>query len=63
VRAAECKSGAEVPAIALTAHARIEDRLRALSAGYQLHMTKPVDPSELTIAIASLARARKVQAG
>src|SRR4029077_1210596 len=41
------------PAIALTAHARVEDRLRALSAGYQAHIAKPVEPAELVAVIAS----------
>ena len=44
------------PAIALTAHARVEDRLRALSAGYQAHVAKPVEPTELVAVIASLVR-------
>jgi len=43
-----------IPVIALTAHARASDRLRALSAGYQLHMSKPVEPAELVMAIANL---------
>jgi len=41
-----------IPAVALTAMARVEDRLKALSAGFQLHVAKPVEPSEL-IAVAS----------
>jgi PAS domain S-box-containing protein len=44
----------ELPAIALTALARPEDRRRALLAGYQMHMAKPIDASELTTAIAAL---------
>jgi signal transduction histidine kinase/ActR/RegA family two-component response regulator len=44
-----------VPAVALTALARAEDRKRALSAGYQKHVSKPVDPAELVSVIASLA--------
>ena len=44
------------PAIALTAHARVEDRMRALSAGYQAHVAKPVEPAELLAVIASLVR-------
>jgi signal transduction histidine kinase/ActR/RegA family two-component response regulator len=44
-----------VPAVALTALARAEDRKRALSAGYQQHVSKPVDPAELVAVIASLA--------
>jgi CheY-like chemotaxis protein len=47
-------TGNRTPAIALTAYGRGEDRKRALAAGFNLHLTKPVDPSELTIAIASL---------
>ncbi len=47
-------SVAHLPAIALTAFARAEDRRRSLLAGYQVHLTKPVDPLELTAAIASL---------
>ncbi len=43
-----------LPAIALTAYARVEDRLRALSAGYQAHVSKPVQMSELFTVIASL---------
>jgi len=41
-------------ALALTAHARPEDRLRALDAGFQWHLTKPIDPGELVGVIASL---------
>jgi PAS domain S-box-containing protein len=44
----------QLPAIALTAFARVEDRHKALRAGFQLHMVKPVDPRELIAAIASL---------
>src|SRR6185437_15900451 len=43
-----------LPAIALTALARPQDRLRALLAGYQVHVAKPIDVSELTAAIAAL---------
>jgi PAS domain S-box-containing protein len=45
-----------VPALALTAFARSEDRTRALEAGFQMHLSKPVDPGELAAAVASLAR-------
>ncbi len=44
-----------VPAIALTGHARPEDRLRALMAGFQLHLAKPVEPAVLVHAVAALA--------
>jgi len=45
-----------VPAAALTALARVQDRRRALLAGYQTHLAKPVDPAELVATVASLAR-------
>jgi len=44
-----------MPAIAVTAYARPEDRMRALRAGYQTHISKPVEPAELLAAVASLA--------
>jgi signal transduction histidine kinase/ActR/RegA family two-component response regulator len=43
-----------IPAIALTAYARPEDRVQALAAGFQMHVPKPVDPTELVVTIASL---------
>jgi CheY-like chemotaxis protein len=49
-----------VPAIALTALARDEDRKRTLLAGYQVHISKPVDPAELVTVIASLAGRGKI---
>jgi CheY-like chemotaxis protein len=48
--------GAKIPAIALTALARAEDSEQALSAGFQLHLSKPVDIEELAAAIANLAK-------
>ena len=48
-------SAKQLPAAALTAFARTEDRKRALLAGFQTHIAKPVDPAELTAAVASLA--------
>jgi len=48
--------GGLTPAIALTAFARSEDRLRALEAGFNSHISKPVEPSELIAAVASLVR-------
>ncbi len=44
------------PAVALTAYGRTEDRVRALKAGFQMHIAKPVDPAELAIVITSLIR-------
>ena len=49
-----------LPAIALSAYAREEDREKAVAAGYQMHLAKPVEPAELAAAIAGLvAQARK----
>ena len=45
----------EIPAAALTAFARPEDRKRSLLAGFQTHVAKPVDPAELKAVVASLA--------
>ncbi len=50
--------GGKVPAVALTAYARAEDRERALAAGYQSHLAKPVDPAELISTLAKLAGRR-----
>jgi PAS domain S-box-containing protein len=55
VRLLPPERGGKVPAAALTAYARVEDRMRALSAGYQMHVPKPVEPAELTTIVASLA--------
>ncbi len=44
-----------LPALALTAYASAEDRMRALQSGFQMHIAKPVDPEELTTVLASLA--------
>jgi CheY-like chemotaxis protein len=44
----------EIPAIALTAYGRAQDRLRALEAGFQTHVVKPIDPDELLVVIRSL---------
>ena len=55
VRSLSLERGGRVPALALTAYARPEDRARALSAGYQVHLSKPVNRFELASAVASLA--------
>jgi PAS domain S-box-containing protein len=44
------------PAVALSAYSRIEDRIRALKAGFQMHLAKPVDPADLAIVIENLIR-------
>jgi signal transduction histidine kinase/ActR/RegA family two-component response regulator len=46
----------DVPAAALTAYARSEDRMKALRAGFQIHLAKPIDPAELVTTIAALAK-------
>jgi PAS domain S-box-containing protein len=46
--------GSKMPAVALTAMARTEDRLKALTAGYQMHVVKPIEPVELLTIVASL---------
>jgi signal transduction histidine kinase len=47
--------GDKTPAVALTAFARAEDRLRSIQAGFQTHLVKPVEPAELIAVVASLA--------
>jgi CheY-like chemotaxis protein/anti-sigma regulatory factor (Ser/Thr protein kinase) len=56
VRKLSAEQGGEIPAIALTAYARAEDRMRAIAAGFQMHIPKPVEPAELATVVASLAR-------
>ncbi len=66
VRSLPPERGGELPAVALTALARSEDRTRALRAGFQTHLAKPVQPAELMAAIGSLASRggrRVVEAG
>jgi CheY-like chemotaxis protein len=58
LRLRSSQQGGSVPAAALTACARTEDRLRALRAGFQLHRAKPVQPAELVTVVASLATRR-----
>jgi PAS domain S-box-containing protein len=48
------EKGGDLPAIALTAYARREDRVQALAAGFGMHVPKPVEPDELAVAIAAL---------
>ena len=48
------QQGGKIPAAALTAYARPEDRMRAIQEGYQLHLPKPVEPAELATVVASL---------
>jgi PAS domain S-box-containing protein len=55
VRALPPDSGGRVYALALTAYARAADRVRALEAGFQMHLAKPVEPAELIVSVAALA--------
>jgi len=69
VRALPPEKGGRIPALALTAYARGEDRTHALKAGFNMHVTKPIEPSELVVVIAALvssyqrSRADTVTAG
>ncbi len=55
VRALGKDQGGGIPAIALTAYARVEDRVRAVSAGFQMHVAKPVEAVELVAMVAGAA--------
>lgn len=55
IRALPSERGGQIPAAALTAYARAEDRMRVLRSGFQFHLPKPVDSAELVTVIASLA--------
>ena len=46
----------DIPAAALTAFARSEDRTKALQSGFEMHLAKPVDPGELVASVATLVR-------
>ncbi|MGH9944829.1 MAG: hybrid sensor histidine kinase/response regulator, partial [Pyrinomonadaceae bacterium] len=59
VRKLEPPARAELPAVALTAYASVEDHARALEAGFQTHVAKPVDPEELVRVVASVAGRRE----
>jgi CheY-like chemotaxis protein len=54
IREYEAEHGGFLPAVALTGYARAEDRARILAAGFQAHVPKPVEPVELTAAIATI---------
>jgi PAS domain S-box-containing protein len=55
IRALPAEQGGQIPAAALTAYARAEDRMRVLRSGFQFHLPKPVDSAELVTVVASLA--------
>lgn len=56
VRMLPKEQGGDIPAVALTAYAREEDRMRSLSQGFQMHLSKPVEPDKLATMIASLVK-------
>ncbi len=58
IRKVRARNGGRVPAAAVTAYAGAEDRRRALESGFQTHLAKPVDPSELVATVARLAGRR-----
>ena len=56
IRSREAERGGFLPAVAMTGYVRTEDRARVLAAGFQVHVPKPINPVELTAAIAAVAR-------
>ncbi|WP_437281559.1 response regulator [Sorangium sp. So ce375] len=58
IRALPAASGGRTPAVALTAYARTEDRMRALRAGFNTHVPKPIEPAELLTVLANMCGSR-----
>jgi hypothetical protein len=56
VRELSEERGGRIPAAALTAYVKKEDRKRVLAAGYQMHVPKPIEPAELIMTVADLSR-------
>jgi signal transduction histidine kinase/ActR/RegA family two-component response regulator len=63
LKALDAERGRHTPVVALTAYVRVEDRARALSAGFNMFVPKPVDPDELLTAIAHLAESGAAESG
>ncbi|WP_392531069.1 PAS domain-containing protein [Nostoc sp. C117] len=61
IRALPPEKGGEIPAIALTAYARVSDRQQTITSGYQRHVTKPLDPEELVQTVVELAHTQLPQ--
>jgi signal transduction histidine kinase/CheY-like chemotaxis protein len=59
IRARQVDRGGDTASIALTGYAGPDDGARLLAAGFQMHLRKPIDPSDLVAAVASLAAARR----
>jgi CheY-like chemotaxis protein len=62
IRASSNARVASIPAAAVTAHAREEERRAVLAAGFQLHLVKPINPADLARAVDRLARREHVSA-
>jgi CheY-like chemotaxis protein len=54
IRKQEEGSGRKIPAVALTAYARVQDRMQAIMSGFSTHVAKPVEANELITVVASL---------
>jgi CheY-like chemotaxis protein len=61
VRALAPEEGGAIPAIALTAYVRMEERIRVLAAGFQLYVPKPIEPAELRNVVARLMRRETIE--
>ncbi|MBD2436060.1 ATP-binding protein [Nostoc sp. FACHB-110] len=55
VREQEMEIGSHIPAVAVTAFAREEDKIKAIACGYEMHIPKPLEPTQLVAVVASLA--------
>ena len=55
IRALDSEKGGRVPAAALTASSKVEDRTQVLLAGYQIYISKPIEPAELATVVGALA--------
>lgn len=60
IRALPHSEISNVPAAALTAFARSEDRTKALQCGFEMHLAKPVDPGERVASVATLVRRKRI---
>ena len=56
IRAIDPNQGGKIPAVALTAYAGVQDQRQTLSAGFQIHLPKPVNPSQLATVLSNLAK-------
>ncbi len=63
VRALPAERGGDTPAACLTGYTTVDDRRRALQAGFNMHLSKPIEPTELVAAVANLSRLAKALRG